>query len=139
MAPNPPAFDLREILVNEGADSNDWQVTVSREEDVDKTVTVLDSGGQDANPKWLFETPQVNVRIRGPQFDYASAYQKAYEVKDILLGLPKQTINNTKYVGITTLGDINFIAYDENSRPVLTINLQMWREPDTGKHRSTLP
>jgi len=140
---NPPSEDIKDILVGAGigtfAGTSGWGIYISREpETPDTVVTIYDTGGDPPSPKFLLDFPTVQVRIRGARQDYKNAFVKAQSVKDALLGVGQTTVNGTLYVGITQIGDINFIAYDDSERPIFTTNWQIIREPTTGTHRTTI-
>ena len=78
-----------------------------------QTVTLYDTGGPSPNPKWARDEKNIQIRIAGAVNDYAGA---------------------TKiYILFTMLSDITHIGYDQNSRPLLTINLRVIIDlPNTG-------
>lgn len=138
-----PAQDLKDKLESAGvatfAATSGWSLRVGKEPATpDTTVTLYDTGGPDPNPKWLIEEPRVMARVRGAADDYPGAYAKAIEVRDELLGSPRETVNGTVYVGIWAEQDPSLIEYDEESRPVFTINFRLVIEPASGKHRQSL-
>lgn len=130
---NAPSFDIASILRANGVDAGTWLVFESREpENPNSTVTVYDSGGLASNPAWILDFPSVQIRVRGDINKYTLAYDKSQEIKDLLLGLPKQVINTTEYIGIWVLGDITALGYDDNKRPILVQNWRIAREPAAG-------
>lgn len=140
---NPASVDIKDILVTAGvgtfAATSGWAIYISREpSEPDTCITIYDTGGPGANPKWLIEEPSIQVRVRGAKLGYLAAYQKADAVKQALLGRAKQTVNSTVYVSFTMLSEIAHIGYDENSRPLFTINFNIIREPSSGTHRTAL-
>jgi len=138
---NPASEDLKDILVTAGigtyAATSGWAIYVSKEpKSPDTVVTLYDYSGADPSPKFLRDNPNVQVRVRGAKEAYKAGWTKAQAVKDALLGLPGQTINATKYVGVWMQSDINFINYDDNNRPLFTLNFRITREPASGAYRT---
>lgn len=135
--PNPVSVDIRDILSTNGvgtigADSG-WSIAVSREPlEPDTTITIFDRGSfLEPDPKWLLEYPLFQVRVRGSENNYLSATTKAQEIKDVLLGLQPQLRNGTDYRGIWQLSDIIPLGYDDQNRPLLSINFRSAREPSS--------
>ena len=131
-----PSEMIRGILVTEGigvfAATSGWGIFISKEPLVpDTTITVYDTGGISANPAYLLDFPTIQVRIRGNTGEYLEAYQKIRQVKDTLLGISSQVLNGDTLRSITCLGDIFSLGYDENSRPLLTLNFSLIMEPQT--------
>ena len=136
-----PSVDIKDILVAAGigtfAGTSGWGIYVSQEpKNPDSVITIYDSGGVAPNPKWLFDEPTVQIRIRGSEMAYVAAYAKAQAIKDALLGLTPQTVSGTYYVGVQMVGDINHIGYDDKSRPLFTTNWRIFREPASGTYRT---
>lgn len=141
--PSPTAVDIKDILVTAGvavfASPTGWALAVSREPTTpNQVITVYDSGGTDPNPKFLLDHPAVQVRIRGNVNDYLGTYSKAQQVKDTLLGLQRQTVNTTVYVGIWQIGDIQNLGFDDSNRPILVTNWRIAREPVAGDNRQAV-
>lgn len=142
-APNSPADDIATYLNSAGiatiGASSGWSLSVSFEPNTpDTSVAIYDIGGLQPDAKWLIDWPQIQVRVRGGVNGYASAWAKAQQIKDALLGLAQVSIGGTLYVGIMIFGDINFIMYDEPNRPILTINFQIIREPSDETNRKSI-
>ena len=139
-APNSPADDLADYLVTQGAgalgSATGWSMAVSFEADTPNThITLYDIGGPPPNAHWLLDFPKVQVRVSGAVGGYSAAWTKIQEIKDILLGLTQTTLGGTLYVGVSLVGEVNFIAYDEPGRPLLTANFQIIREPSDTTNR----
>lgn len=141
------AVEIKDLLVaaavgtfnvTDPNDSDTWSIVVGRMPDRDRAIVCYDSGGKAPNPQWLVDYPTVQVKVRGSQSDYVDAVNKAEEVKNALLGLPSQTIGTDIYVSVSLIGDRNFLGYDENGRPMFSLNFQLIINPATGTHRKSL-
>lgn len=137
---NPASHDLRDLLVTGGigstASESSWGIYRGKEPlSPDTTITLYDYGGP-VNPKWRQDEVRVQARIRGNKNGYDEAWQKAKDVSKCLVGIPKQTINGTVYVGIWVVSDVTFSRYDDNDRPIFTVNFRVIREPTDDDHRS---
>lgn len=112
-----------------GGDSG-WQLKIGRLVDQpDQVVIFYDTGGQSPNPAWLVDFAMVMVHVRGAVNDYPTAYQKAKEVKDALLGIESQDVSGDRLVSIICMGDIGLVSYDDAQRPLFSINFRMIIEP----------
>jgi hypothetical protein len=69
----------------------------------------------------------VNVQIRDIAYD--SGYETAQKIVELLHGLHGQTISGTKYLLIRSLDDVGLLYYDENDRPVFSVNFEVQRVP----------
>lgn len=142
------AVELKDLLVAAGvgvfnvtdtANVTDWSISVGKmAEKPDRCITAYDSGGKSPNPAWLVDYPTVQIKVRGSENDYVAAVDKTTEVKDALLGIMSQTIGSDIYVSISMIGDRNFLGYDENGRPMFSLNFQLIINPSTGTHRKSL-
>jgi hypothetical protein len=138
-----PSVDIKDVLVTASvgtfASTSGWSIRISKEPtSPDSTITVYDTGGFEPSAKWLLDFPTVQVRVRGDKLDYVAAYAKIQAVKDALLGLPRQTVNGTVYVGVWQEGDIFSLGYDDTDRPLLISNFRIAREPASGTNRASL-
>lgn len=88
-------------------------------------VGVYDQGGVSPNPVWLRDEPTFSILVRGDIFDYTGAYNKALDIKNILLGLPNQVIGDSIYTLFYMRSDITFLNYDTKDRPQFTMNWRM--------------
>lgn len=108
------------------ANNSDWPIFIGGLVPTpDEQIAITDSGGFTPNPRWILNYRSLQVLIRGKEWDYNTAYQKAEAIQDVLLGLTPQTVGTDWWDGITGLGDINFIAYDDKERPVFSLNLRI--------------
>lgn len=147
------AFEIKDLLVAAGVgifnytgnDGVTWSLNVAkRPNKPDRTITCYDSGGRSPNPQWLVDYPRVQVIVRGGPNDYealtggSGADGKVDDVVNALLGIDSQTINGDIWVSIAMAGDRNFIGFDENDRPMFSLNFDLIINPATGTHRESL-
>ena len=107
-------------------------------EEPDAAVSVMRSGGKNANPKWLLDEPSLQVIVRGDKNGYEDAEAKAQDVKDALLGLPSQDVNGDRWVQVNMIGDIVPLGFDEQNRAMFSLNWALIIEPAAGTHRLAL-
>jgi len=143
MAMADPAEGLKDLLVTAGIGTfnatTGWSIRVAKERNKPDThITCYSSGGLAANPKWLLDFPSVMIRVRGAANGYQSARVKAQAVKDALLGITSQTLNGDKWVAINAIGDINNLGFDDNDRPIFSLNFTLIIEPVSGDNRDPL-
>lgn len=132
-----PAVTLATILQGKGVvhpttpAGNIWLVRVGTLlETPANMVALYDTGGFSPNPAFLVDTVTVQARIRGDIDGYASAFTKAQEVKDALLGIDPVRVDDVVVDAITQMGDIIFIGQDSARRPEFTINFRVILERD---------
>jgi hypothetical protein len=109
--------------------------------DPDRQVAFTDTSGQSPNPAWSLDYPTFQVLVRGASREYLEAWTKAKEVKDVLLGIFSLTISGDRWDSVIMLGDIGFVHYDDNERPVFSMNFRCIIEPAVGSlsNRQALP
>lgn len=131
---NPPSVDLAAMLDAPSGSplTLGTNLFVSYEPDSpDLCVTLFDSGGFPPDASVNYERPTVMARIRGAKGGYAAAYARAEYIKTVLDRNGHETVNGTVYTGIWAMGDINSLGYDENERPVFSLNFRIHRTPST--------
>ena len=131
---NPPSEDIKDILLESDAGLDlvyGTSLFYSKEPDgtdiADKIVTVLDSGGDEPAVQYSYEYPSVQVRVRGDKFKYGDAYALINSIKNELHGTYNKTINGARYIGIWASSDILPLGYDEENRPIFTVNFRLHR------------
>lgn len=131
---NSPSEDLKDILEASSAGTGlifGTDLFVSHEPDgggvADKVVTVYDTGGGQPDTKRNIKNPTVQVRVRGDVFGYQAGYSLAETVFDVLHTVLNTTVNSTRYIQIIATSDINFLGFDDNKRPMWTINFSIIR------------
>lgn len=109
-----------------------WNITIGQlPTKPDTAIAILLGPGLPANPKYLLDYPSVQVLVRGDANGYVDAANKAQLVKDVLLGLPSQTVSGDRWVIVTMIGDIIPLGFDEGKRPLFSANFQFTIEPAT--------
>lgn len=92
-------------------------------------LAAYDTPGQTPEVKFLLDYPGLMVTVRGDPGDYAAAYSKAGDVKDVLLGIdPQDVAGGDHWSGCTMMGDINSLGSDDNDCPLLTMNFRVLLE-----------
>jgi hypothetical protein len=119
-----------------------WPIKTGRLLDTpDAQIALYDTPGINPNPKFLLDFPTFMVTVRGPKDDYEAAYNKIRAIRDVFLGMdPHNFGNGDRWDGVTGMGDINFLQWDDNSRPLFTANYRVIYEPasSVGSHRESL-
>jgi hypothetical protein len=131
-----PSVGAKGLLVAAGVGSDtptdDWGIHISQLPAMPiKAIAIYDTGGtgEGPNPKWLLDYRTIQVMVRGSSNGYEEAYGKAQAVKDTLLGLPAQVVGDDRWDGVTGVGDITFVARNENNQPMIAINFRIIIEP----------
>jgi len=129
---NSSAEDIATILETSSAGTGltvGTDLFVSREPDTpDAVVSVFDTGGgEPSSGIERYDFPTVQVRVRGDKMDYENAYVTMESIKTALHKYANQTVNGTKYIAIWASSDIFSLGYDENDRPLLTLNFRIHR------------
>lgn len=104
----------------------------------DSVIVVERSGGLPPNPKYALDFPQIQVIVRGAAGETQSVDAKAEEVKRALLGISPQTGAFGKVWGITLLSDIAPLGRDEHDRKMVSLNFQLWVEPNQVGNRQEI-
>lgn len=93
----------------------------------DECVAIYDTGGGDPEADYSYDRPTFQIEVRGSKRDYRGAYDLARSIRDYLAPLANVTVGSTRYVGVWAMGDVFFLGYDENARPMLTLNFRAHR------------
>ena len=131
----PPSDQLADILPDTvGGGATGWTIKVGQMvSEPDQLIVFYDSGGQNPNPRWRLDFLMVMVQVRGAPNDYRTAWQKARQVRDYYLGIFSQTLESGDRVdSIICMGDLAFVSYDDQKRPLFSINFRViWEPADT--------
>jgi hypothetical protein len=95
----------------------------------DRAIAISDQIGAEPNPKYLLDFPRCQVLVRGNANGYLDTYRESKTVKELLLGVQSQDINNDRLVSVVISGDHAFIGRDENMRPLFSLNFDLIVEP----------
>ena len=100
-------------------------------ESPDKIICMMDTGGENPNPRWQVDFVTVQAIVRGDVNGYGAAWTKAREVRDKLLGLDSQTMvgSNDRWVSVICRGDVMTLGSDTKNRPLLSVNFRIIIEP----------
>ena len=88
------------------------------------SIALYDTPGAAPNPVFARDFPNIQIIVNGPANDTATAYSKANEIKNYLLGITSQTIGTDIYFGFNMRSDIGYIGVTPENRPIFTMN---WR------------
>lgn len=127
---NPPSEDIKDIFEATSALALTFRTDLFISEmpiSPDDCVCIYDTGGDPPKTDYTYEKPTIQVRIRGARGSYRDAHNLAQSIRDTLNGEHNYTINETRYLAIWAIGDILFVGYDDNHRPLLTINFRLHR------------
>lgn len=95
----------------------------------DTAIACVDTGGVTPNPLFALNFPSVQTLVRGAPGDYIGAHDKGRDVIDVLLGLGDSVVDGDSWEGITQIGDLSFLGYDERNRPLFSANFSIHVEP----------
>lgn len=134
MGMKSPAAGVKDLLVaaNVGtfAATSGWSISVGKSSTApDTSITCVDTGGISPFPHLALNFPSVQVIVRGAPGDYIGAHDKGRAVIDALLGKGVTSVNGDSWEGITQIGDLASIGYDENNRPLFSANFSIHVEP----------
>jgi hypothetical protein len=113
--------------------SSGWALKVGKmPAEPDQVVCFYDTGGSNPMPTFRLDFRAVQCMVRGKPGDYVSAYNKAQQIKDSLLGRdPHDFASGDHLSGITMLGDIIYVTQDDAGRHQFSINFRVFWEPAT--------
>lgn len=128
-----PALAIATYLQTQGvglftATDNGWKLTVSTEPSSPaNAITIYDTGGlgADTDEQNVFRS-LVQVRVRG--MDYADAYAKQEEIRNLLIIPSPVQVPGAGFIGIFAQTDILGIGRDDNDRFVFTANYRTVRQ-----------
>lgn len=127
---NAPSQDIKDVLEQTSSLGLTFATDLfvsEMPETPDASVGVYDTGGEDPEVNYTYERPTIQIRVRGAKGDYDGAYDTIKSIADVLNGLVDETVGSTRYVAIWQQSDIISLGYDDNRRPLLTVNFRMHR------------
>tara|TARA_Y100000310_G_scaffold335584_1_gene417958 strand:- start:936 stop:1358 length:423 start_codon:yes stop_codon:yes gene_type:complete len=138
MAEEPIANGIKDLLATHVASSG-WALHVGElPQTPDKVIMIADTGGPPPNPKWLIDFPTVQITIRGAPSAYLLTWAEGKAVKDLLLGIASQTVNDDVWASITLGSDLAYIGRDEEFRHMFSLNLALIVHPQTNSNTNRL-
>lgn len=140
---NNPTVGTKNLLVAAGVGTygatSGWGIFLGKLPTApDTAIAITSSSGSPSNPKYLIDYPSVQVLVRGAKNGYEAAYDKALAVQNALLGLPSQTVNGDLWVQVNQIGSIAEMGFDDNNRPLVSVNFALIVEPASGTYRESL-
>ena len=131
----PPSEDIKDLLDGESTLGLTFATDLFVSDmpaTPDFAVCVYDSGGLPAESGYVYERPTVQVRVRGAKGGYIQAFETAQSIHDFLIrlwqgGQGAMTVGGARYVGIWPMAAPQFVGYDENHRPQVTVNFRLHR------------
>lgn len=143
MGMKSPAVGCKDKLVTAAvgvfAATSGWSLAVGKLPTVpDTALACVDSGGVSPFPSFALNFPSVQILVRGNPGDYVGAHDKGRAVIDALLGCPPGVVNTDQWEGITQIGDLAFIGYDEKNRPMFSANFSIHVEPASAGYRQVI-
>lgn len=143
MGMKSPAVGIKDILVSANvgnfASSSGWSLHVGRlATSPDSCIACVDTGGLSPYPHIALNFPSVQVLVRSNPGDYIGAHDKARDVIDALLGAGYAVINGDKWGGITQIGDLISLGYDDKNRAMFSANFSVRVEPSSTGNRQAI-
>lgn len=128
---NPPSEDIKDKLVSSQAGLGlvfGTNLFISKMPESPNTCyCIYDTGGGEPEANYEYDTPTMQILARGNKGGYRSAWSALKDIRDELHGSYGETWNGTRYIGIWCQSDILFAGYDDNNRPLLTVNFRIHR------------
>lgn len=137
--------DIKDVLVAHnvgvfGPAMSEWPIFIGNEPDgedaPEECITLYDVPGNAPNPKWSLDYPRFMIRVRA--LHYQAGFAKLQEAKDVLLGLPSQFINGTRYNGVYIVVDNHFLKNDAKGRSIFINTWRCITEPVPAGNRRPL-
>lgn len=129
---NAPSVDIKDILDQDSSQNIGTFATdifVSAMPDTPNAcVCIYDTGPwKKGETNFTLWHPTIQILVRGAVGGYVAAYNKAADVVSVLHTITNEIWGSTKYHGIWCNGDILSLGYDEEKRPLLSINFHIMR------------
>lgn len=132
--PRSPAHDVAVWLNDQGGVgqfpyvSGDWSISVGTEPaQPEQAITLYDTGGGVDQPDAQFYDPTMQIRVRAK--GYPEGFDKATQIRDLLILPTAKIIDAFLYTGFWIFTDVAMIGKDDNDRCIFTFNLRLMREP----------
>lgn len=125
-----PSEDIKDILEGTSALALTFATDLFISEMPDRPddcVCVYDTPGEPPETGYVYHRPGLQIRVRGAKGAYLATHEFAQAIQAALHGLHDETWNGTRYVGIWATGGVLFVGYDDNHRPIFSINFRIHR------------
>lgn len=125
---NPFSVDAKDMLEAESALDLTFGTNLfigTEPVEPDNVVTLYDTYGWAPDPKFDYENPTLQVRVRDR--DYATGWGVAHDIKMSLHNRYEETWTSTRYLAIFGTSDVFFIGRDEHDRFLFTVNFRAQR------------
>jgi hypothetical protein len=134
-----PAEGIEAILVAEGVGGDlPWIISVSRfRTDPDMQIAVIDLPGRQPEVLIAQSYPGAQVLVRGSKSNggYTAAYEKSREVFNVLQAIPCPAVAYPELVSCIARHEPAALGYDDQSRPLFSLNFDLIITPDELGHR----
>jgi hypothetical protein len=134
-----PAEGIEAILVDAGVGGDlPWIISVSRfRTDPDMQIAIMDLPGKQPEVLIAQSYPGVQVLIRGSKSadGYTAAYAKSREAFNVLQAIPCPAAAYPELVSCIARHEPAPLGYDDQSRPLFSLNFDLIITPDELGHR----
>lgn len=127
-----PSEGVKDILVSAGIgvfasqSATEWSIRISKmEPKPDKMIAIFDVPGLPPQPGLDINYPALQIVVRGTPAGYVDSYAKAQRIVDELLGRDTETRGGDIWASVTMSSDIINLGYDDNERPMWSMNFQL--------------
>jgi len=127
---NPATIDIKDLLEAESDLGLMFQTNLFVNEMPDKPdacVCVYAGPGRPPEPQHDYKKPAVQVRIRGAKGDPDTAHRLGESILRSLHQTTNHSAGGARYLGIWARTDVNFVGFDDNHRPLFTVNFDTER------------
>ena len=104
----------------------------------DRAIAIIQSGGNAPWAHYALDFPQLQALIRGLPGGYLEAHAKALAVKNVFLGMDPAVADGDDWWGATLISDIAGLGTDKQSRPLLSVNIQLFVAPVSVGNREVI-
>lgn len=127
---NPASEDIKDMLEDSGSGTGLTFATdlfiAQMPSSPDKCVCVYDTAGESPGYNDYYKLG-IQIVVRGDKEAYLDAYDLANTIQVYLHEKNNETWNSTRYIGVWGEGDILFMGWDDNQRPMFSINFRVHR------------
>jgi hypothetical protein len=129
----PASEDIKDIFiessneVGEYAAASGWSIHIGGlASSPDTCISITDSPGLPPNPNFSDDIASFQVLVRGARGKYLDTWAKAKEIQNLLNGY-RGSLSTTRYISIFCQGDVGFVYWDDNRRPIFSVNFNAER------------